>query len=43
MGISSLEMNTLKVLENELRYLNTDSIEVRQWLEHRIASIKEKK
>lgn len=38
--ISSLDMSILKVLENELRYLDKDKTEVKQWLEFRIASIK---
>jgi hypothetical protein len=42
MSINSLEWNILKVLENELKYLDTDSEEVRLWLEKRIANIKAK-
>jgi hypothetical protein len=38
--ISSLNINILKVLENELRYVDKNNTAVVEWLYMRIASIK---
>ena len=41
-NISSLDWTILKVLENELRYIDKDNTAVIKWLESRISSIKDK-
>lgn len=38
--INSLNMGILKVLENELRYVDKNNIAVIEWLSMRIAEIK---